>query len=77
MTLISAGRYRLVTIRRELNGSWMNRIGRNLTDAVGGMLKSKHYLIDDRGLFFTPEFLKIVGETGIAVVKNHRGGVRT
>jgi hypothetical protein len=27
---------------------WLNQIGRNLTDAVDGLLKGKRYLIHDR-----------------------------
>jgi hypothetical protein len=35
-------------------GLWMNQIGRNLTDAVDGLLKGKRYLIHDRDPLFTP-----------------------
>jgi hypothetical protein len=34
-------------------GLWMNQIGRNLTDAVDGLLKGKRYLIHDRDPLFT------------------------
>lgn len=51
------------------NGLWMNQIGRNLTDAVDGILKGKRYLIHDRDPLFTSEFLKVLGETGVASVK--------
>jgi hypothetical protein len=40
------------------NGQWMNQIGRNVTDAVDGILKGKRYLIHDRDPLFTDEFLK-------------------
>jgi hypothetical protein len=51
------------------NGLWMNQIGRNVTDSVDGILKGKHYLIHDRDPLFTDEFLKALGETGVASVK--------
>jgi len=47
----------------------MNQIGRNLTDAVDGLLKGKRYLIDDRDPLFTAEFLSLLGEAGVASVK--------
>ena len=51
------------------NGLWMNQIGRNVTDAVDGILKGKRYLIHDRDPLFTDEFLKVRGATGVASVK--------
>jgi transposase InsO family protein len=51
------------------NGLWMDQIGRNLTDAVDGILKGKRYLIHDRDPLFTSEFLKVVGGSGVASVK--------
>ena len=47
----------------------MNQIGRNLTDAVDGLLNGKRYLIHDRDPLFTAEFLSMLAETGIASVK--------
>ena len=47
----------------------MSQIGRNLTDAVDGILKGKHYLIHDRDPLFTTEFLKMLAETGVKSVK--------
>jgi putative transposase len=51
------------------NGLWMKQIGRNLTDAVDGILKGKRYLIHDRDPLFTSECLQLVGETGVVSVK--------
>jgi putative transposase len=51
------------------NGLWMNQIGRNLTDAVDGLLNGKRYLIHDRDPLFTAEFLSLLRETGVASVK--------
>ena len=47
----------------------MSQVGRNLTDAAGGILKGKRYLIHDRDPLFTSEFLKMLKETGVASVK--------
>ena len=51
------------------NKLWMSQIGRNLTDAVDGILRGKRYLIHDRDPLFTSEFLQIVAETGVQSVK--------
>lgn len=51
------------------NGLWMEQIGRNLTDAVDGILKGKRYLIHDGDPLFTSAFLKVLGESGVASVK--------
>jgi putative transposase len=47
----------------------MNQVGRNLTDAVDGLLKGKRYLIHDRDPLFTAEFLNLLAEAGVASVK--------
>jgi hypothetical protein len=47
----------------------MNQVGRNLTDAVAGLLKGKRYLIHDRDPLFTAEFLSLMAEAGVASVK--------
>ena len=46
--------------RATANGLWMSQIGRNLTDAVDGILDGKRYLIHDRDPLFTAEFLGIL-----------------
>jgi transposase InsO family protein len=51
------------------NGLWMSQIGRNLTDAVDGILIGKRYLIHDRDPLFTTEFLNLLGETGVKSVR--------
>ncbi len=66
---LSTRKVEIAGIASSANGLWMNQIGRNLTDAVDGILKGKRYLIHDRDPLFTSEFLKIVGETGVASVK--------
>jgi len=42
-------------IAAAANGLWMRQIGRNLTDAVDGILNGKRYLIHDRDSLFTTE----------------------
>jgi transposase InsO family protein len=51
------------------NGLWMNQVGRNLTDAVDGLLSGKRYLIHDRDPLFTAEFLSMLAEAGVASLK--------
>jgi len=51
------------------NGLWMSQIGRNLTDAVDGILSGKHYLIHDRDPLFTAEFLEMLADMGVKSVK--------
>ena len=51
------------------NGLWMNQAGRNLTDAMDGILKGKRYLIHDRDPLFTDEFLKRLSEAGVTSAK--------
>jgi hypothetical protein len=46
----------------------MNQVGRNLTDAVDGLLNGKRYLIHDRDPLFTAE-LSLLGEAGVASVR--------
>jgi hypothetical protein len=45
---LSTRRVEVAGIACRANGLWMNQIGRNLTDAVDGILKGKRYLIHDR-----------------------------
>jgi putative transposase len=51
------------------NGLWMCQIGRNVTDAVDGILGGKRYLIHDRDPLFTAEFLNTLEAVGIESVK--------
>ena len=51
------------------NGLWMSQIGRNMTDAVDGILNGKRYLIHDRDPLFTAGFVQILAASGIESVK--------
>ena len=64
---LSTRKVEIAGIASSPNGLWMDQIGRNLTDAVDGLLKGKRYLIHDRDPLFTVQFLKMLAETGVAV----------
>lgn len=66
---LSTRKVEIAGIAPVANGLWMKQIGRNLTDAVDGVLKGKRFLIHDRDPLFTDEFLKVLKETGVASVK--------
>jgi transposase InsO family protein len=51
------------------NGLWMSQVGRNLTDAIDGILNGKRYLIHDRDPLFTAEFVAILAASGVESVK--------
>ena len=66
---LSTRKVEIAGIASNVNGLWMGRIGRNLTDPIDGLLKGKRYLIHDRDPMFTTEFLNILAETGVASVR--------
>ena len=66
---LSTRQVEIAGIAATANGLWMSQMGRNLTDAVDGILKGKRYLIHDRDPLFTNEFLKMFAETGVKSVK--------
>ena len=66
---LSTRKVEIAGITSVANGLWMDQIGRNLTDAADGLLISKRYLVHDRDLLFTSEFLKMVGASGVVSVK--------
>jgi len=66
---LSTRKVEIAGIASAANGLWMDQIGRNLTDAVDGIVKGKRYLIHDRDPLFTSEFLKVIGASGAASVK--------
>ena len=59
----------LAGIASSANGLWMSQIGRNITDAVDGILNGKRYLIHDRDPLFTAEFQSILAGVGVTSVK--------
>lgn len=66
---LSTRKVEIAGIAAAATGLWMRQIGRNLTDAVDGILKGKRYLIHDPDPLFTTEFLKMLAETGVKSVK--------
>jgi len=66
---LSTRKVEIAGIASIANGLCMGQVGRNLTDAVDGILKGKRYLIHDRDPLFTSEFLKMLKEVGVESVK--------
>ena len=66
---LSTRKVEIAGIASSPNGLWMNQVGRNLTDAMDGLLNGKRYLIHDRDPLFTGEFLSMLAEVGVASVK--------
>jgi hypothetical protein len=66
---LSTRKVEIAGIASAASGLWMNQIGRNLTDADGGILNGKRYLIHDRDPLFTAEFLELIGSVGVKSVK--------
>ena len=66
---LATRRVEIAGIASAANGLWMSQIGRNLTDAVDGILNGKRYLIHDRDPLFTTEFLAMVAEVDVESVR--------
>ena len=66
---LSTRKVEIAGIAATANGLWMSQVGRNLTDAVDGLLPGKRYLIHDRDPLFTTEFLNMLAEVGVKSVK--------
>ena len=66
---LATRRVEIAGIASTANGLWMSQIGRNLTDAVDGILHGKRYLIHDRDPLFTTEFLNMMADVDVKSVK--------
>ena len=66
---LSTRKVDIAGIGAAANGLWMSQIGRNVTDAVDGILKGKRYLIHDRDPLFTADFLNLLADVGVKSVK--------
>jgi len=66
---LSSRKVEIAGIASVANGLWMSQIGRNLTDAVDGVLAGKRYLIHDRDPLFTMELLRMLADAGVKSVK--------
>lgn len=65
---LSSRKVAIAGVTREANGLWMSQVARNLSDAAEGFLTGKRYLIHDRDLLFTAEFLEILKSAGVRSV---------
>ena len=66
---LSTRRVEIAGIASVANGLWMSQVGRNLTDAVDGILNGKRFLIHDRDPLFTTKFLDTLSAVGVKSVK--------
>jgi hypothetical protein len=66
---LATRKVQIAGIATDANGLWMTQIGRNLTDAVDGIVKGKRYLIHDRDPLFTGEFMDTIASVGVESVK--------
>jgi transposase len=66
---LSTRKVKVAGIASVANGLWMSQIGRNLTDAVDGILNGKRYLIHDRDPLFTAQFLSMLADLGVKSVR--------
>ncbi len=66
---LSTRKVEIAGIALAASGLWMSQTGRSLTDAHGGILNGKRYLIHDRDPLFTAEFLETIGRGGVRSVK--------
>ena len=62
-------RVEVAGITSQPHGAWMEQIGRNLTDAVDGLLKDARYLIRDRDPLYTKKFCAILAGAGVKTLK--------
>jgi transposase InsO family protein len=66
---LSTRKVEIAGVAPVADGLWMRQIGRNLTDAVDGILTGKRYLIHDRDPLFTADFLHMLADAGVESVK--------
>jgi putative transposase len=66
---LSTRKVEIAGIASVANGLWMSQVGRNLTDAINGVLNGKRYLIHDRDPLFTTKFLDMLADVGVKSVK--------
>src|SRR5689334_10429413 len=66
---LSTRKVAIAGIASRANGLWMSQVGRQVTDAVDGILNGKRFLIHDRDPLFTAEFRTILTSVGVHCVK--------
>jgi hypothetical protein len=57
-------------IVEQAYGDWMVQMARNLTDPFCGFLKNKKYLVHDRDVLYTQEFIKTLKAGGVKPIKS-------
>ncbi len=66
---LSTRRIEISGITVNPTGAWMMQVARNLTDEVDGFLRDKRYLILDRDPVFTEASEKMLGDSGVNLVR--------
>src|SRR3954462_11770216 len=66
---LSSRKVEIAGVAASANGLWMNQSGRNVTDAVDGILNGKRYLIHDRDPLFTTEFQCLLASISVNAIK--------
>ncbi len=56
-------------IQRDPDGSWMQQMARNLTDAFSGFLRGSRLLIHDRDPLFTDAFRRLLRDEGVETLR--------
>jgi len=62
---LSTRKVEIAGIASRANGLWISQVGRQVTDAVDGILNGKRFLIHDRDPLFTTEFQDILTSVGV------------
>jgi len=66
---LSTRRIEIAGITMNPTGAWMMQVGRNLTDELDGFLRGNRYLILDRDPVFTDACEKLLGGSGVKLVR--------
>ena len=66
---ISTRKVNIAGIKTDPDSKWTDQIARNLVDCEEGFLKDKTHLIRDRDSRFAGKFDKILGDSGVKVIK--------
>ena len=63
---------RIAGISNSPSGTWMEQLGRNLTDFENGFLQGYKFLIRDRDLIYSSAFLRILRSGGVESIRLQR-----
>jgi len=66
---LSTRKVKILGVKSDPNGVWMEQVARNATDSEDGIFKGKRYLIHDRDPLFTIGFEMILQSAGVKPVK--------